>query len=113
MRIIKENITLKELDNIAKSMFGNLVKAVVDVEKEIMAVGGELSSDEEAILIENGSKQNNLWGINIYPEIKDDSWIEFDSMINIQPSQKNLSRGIDNPKIKKTVIDIVNRLVKR
>ncbi len=97
----------------AEGMFGDLVKAVVDVERKIMAIGGELHSDEEAVLIEDGSKQENLWGINLYPEIEGEGWIEFDSVINIRPSQGNRSRGVDNPEIRKKVVEVVNQLVER
>jgi len=94
-------------------MFGNLVKAVVDIEKKIMVIDAELHSDEEALLIESGSKQKDLWGINLYPEIQDDSWIEFDSMINLRPSQGNRSRNVDNPEIRKKIIKIVNNLIEK
>ncbi len=113
MKIIKEKISIKELEKLAEAMFGNLVKAVVDIERKIMAVGGELHSDEEALLIENGSMQNNLWGINIYPEIKNKNWIEFDSMINLRPSQGNKSRGVENIDTQKIIIEIVNNLIER
>lgn len=113
MRIITERIPVEELKNLAKETFGDLVKAVVDVEKEIMVVGGELHSDEEALLIEMGSKQENLWGINLYPEIETEDWIEFDSIINLRPSFGNKTRGVDNPKIRQKIIEIVNKLVKR
>lgn len=96
----------------AKNMFDNLVKAVVDVNQEIMAVDAPMHSDEEAELIKNGSKQINLWGINLYPEKYNKNFIEFDSMINIKPNQENRSRGIDNAKIRKNIIKIVNKLVK-
>ncbi|PIP51361.1 hypothetical protein COX10_01990, partial [Candidatus Berkelbacteria bacterium CG23_combo_of_CG06-09_8_20_14_all_33_15] len=65
MKIVKDEIFLDELKTMSKNMFGNLVKAVVDIEKKIMAVNAELHSDEEQILLENGSTQNNLWGINL------------------------------------------------
>lgn len=113
MKIVKEEIPIKELNDLAESMFGNLVKAVVDVEKKIMAVGGELHADEELLLMENGSKQKNLWGINIYPGLKDDNWVEFDSMINLRPSQGNKSRGVEDPALQKIIIEIVNNLVKK
>jgi len=113
MKIVENKISNKELKKLAENMFGNLVKAVVDIEKKIMVVGGELHSDEEALLIENGSKQENLWGINIYPEIKDENWIEFDSMINLRPSHGNKSRGVDDPDTQKIIIEIVNKLVER
>jgi len=70
MRIIKSPITKSELMAIAQERFGDMVKAVVDIEQGIMAIGGELHADEEALLIEQGSKQENLWGINIYPAQK-------------------------------------------
>jgi len=113
MKIVKDKISIEELKKMSREMFGNLVKAVVDVEKKIMAVDGELHSDEEALLIENGSEPKNLWGINIYPEIKDENWIEFDSMINLRPSQGNRSRGVDNPEIRKKIIEIVNNLIEK
>jgi hypothetical protein len=113
MKIVKDKISIKELKEMADQRFGDLVKAVVDVEKKIMAIGGELHSDEEALLIENGSKQQNLWGINLYPDIKDENWIEFDSIINLRPSQENRTRGVDNPEIRKKIIEIINKLVER
>ncbi len=113
MKIIEDEISIKELRELAKNMFGNLVKAVVDVEKKIMAVGGELHADEEALLIEKGSEQRNLWGINIYPDIEGDDWIEFDSMINLRPSQGNKSRGVENFDTQKNIIKIVNKLIKK
>ena len=112
MEIVKNKISREELRKIAQDMFGNLVKAVVDIDQKIMAVGGELHADEEALLIENGSKQINLWGINIYPDIKDDNWIEFDSMINLKPSQGNRSRGVENSGTQKIIIEIINNLTK-
>ena len=113
MKLVKKNISITKLNKMAKQIFGDLVKAVVDIEKKIMVVSGELHSDEETLLLKDGSKQNDLWGINLYPKIKDDSWIEFDSMINIRPSLGNFSRGIDNPKIRNKIIKVVNKLVQR
>ena len=72
----------------------------------------ELHADEETLLLENGSQQEYLWGINIYSEmIGDENWIEFDSMINIRPSWGNKSCGVDDPKIQEKIINIVNGLV--
>lgn len=113
MKLIKKNISITKLNIMAKEIFGDLVKAVVDVEKEIMAVSSELHSDEETLLLKDGSRQNDLWGINLYPKIKDDSWIEFDSMINIRPSSGNCSRGVNNPKIRNKIIKVVNKLVQK
>ena len=111
IRIIDSPITKSELIEIAKDRFGDLVKVVVDINKSIMAVGGELHADEEAVLLEQGSIQNNLWGINLYPAIQGDDWIEFDSMINVRPSQNNRSRGVENKDLREQIIKIVNKLI--
>jgi len=94
-------------------MFGNLVKAVVDVEREIMAVDGELHADLEALMIQEGAKQANLWGINLYPDLTGDDFVEFDSMINLRPSQNNRSRGVEHPDTRKKILEIVNKLVSK
>lgn len=94
-------------------MFGDLVKAVVDVKKQIMAVDAEMHADEEAYLLERGLVQNDLWGINIYPDNEGEGFVEFDSMINIRPNQNNRSRSVDDPKIQKMILEIVNKIVSR
>jgi hypothetical protein len=113
MTIVRDRIPLTDLEAMAKAQFGDLVKAVVDVERGVMAIGGELHSDEEALLLEDGSNQLHLWGINLYPEIGDESWVEFDSMINIRPSQGNRSRSVDHAETRKAILMVVDRLVVR
>jgi hypothetical protein len=113
MTIVRERISLGDLDQMAKARFGDLVKAVVDVERGIMAVGGELHADEEALLLEDGSSQQHLWGINLYPEVTGEGWIEFDSLIKIRPSQSNRSRGVDDAQVRKRMVATVERLVVR
>ncbi len=113
MKIIKDKISINELMEMAERMFGNLVKAVVDIEKEIMAVDAELHSDEEGLLLENGSEQKNLWGINLYPELSNEDFIEFNSMINLRPSSGNRSSSVDNPQIREKIIKIINKLVEK
>lgn len=88
-----------------------MVKAVVDVARRIMAVGGELHSDEETLLLDEGSRQADLWGINLYPNEMGDDWIEFDSMINVRPSQMNRSRGVESVELQQAIRDIVRALV--
>jgi len=111
MIIIKKPITVNALRLMAKARFGNLVKVVVDVNKKIMAIDAELHADEEAVLLANGSRQEDLWGINLYPDLSDRDFIEFDSMINVRPSQKNISRNVKNPTIRKQIAAIVKKLI--
>lgn len=114
MKLVKEPISLSELKKMAVAGFGNLVKAVVDVEREIMAVDAELHADQEQLLLENGSSQEHLWGVNFYPEkCGQDEWLEFDSMINLRPHGGNLTRGVDSPDVQKKINRIVNKLVKK
>lgn len=106
----EEKIRRSQLKEMAGG-FVNLVKAVVDIEKGIMAIGGELHADEEALLLEKGSKQLNLWGINLYPELQGEKFIEFDSVINLRPIQNNRSRGVEDAQIRQKIIEIVNSLI--
>ncbi len=113
MEIITDGVDLTRLREMAECRFGDMVKAVVDVEKGIMAVDAELHADEEEALLERGSAQANLWGVNLYPEVVGEDWIEFDSMINLRPSQGNRSRGVDDPGVRQRIVTIVSRLVAR
>ena len=113
MEIITKTLLLDELKQMATATFGNMVKAVIDVDRELIAVDGELHSDLEALLLEDGSKQRSLWGINFYPEMQGDEFIEFDSMINMRPSQGNRSRGIEDGEMRKKIIGIVTKRIKK
>ena len=112
MKIVDGPISLADLKVLAEGRFGNLVKAVVDVERKIMALDGELHADEEALLLENGSRQEDLWGINIYPELEGPDRIEFDSVFNIRPSQGNRSRGVDDQRTREKIVKVVSGLMK-
>ena len=111
MKIIETTTTIHEIVQMARVIFGNMLKAVVDVDRNIVAVDAELHSDLESLLLENGSKQNNLWGINIYPELKGCDMIEFDSLINVRPSCKNNSRSVEDPAIREKIVAIVKKLI--
>lgn len=107
-----ETISINELKEMAERMYGNLVKAVVDLGKMSLVVDAEMHADEEQYLLENGSKQNDLWGINLYPsKFGQDDFIEFDSLINIRPRQHNMSRGIEDETIRKQITEIVSQKV--
>ena len=112
MKIIKDKIEVPELKEMAKKMHDNLVKAMVDVEKEIMAVDAGLHADlMESLIEEENSEPKNIWGINIFPDKIGDDLIEFDSMMNIKPAFGNRTRGVDDEKIRKEIIRIVYKLI--
>lgn len=109
-----ESLTVDELQAMAQKMYGGLVKGVVDIQKGLLVVDAEMHADEEQFLLEQGSKQADLWGINLYPDkFGADDFIEFDSMINIRPSQQNMHRGIDDPGVRAKIQEIVERIVKK
>ncbi len=112
MRIIKSAINKKELLAIAEKQFGDFVKAVIDIEQGIIAIGGELHSDEEVLLTENeGSKREHTWGINLYPSKSGKEWIEFNSMVNIKPQYGNRSRDVEDGAIREKIERIVQKLI--
>jgi hypothetical protein len=109
--LVSEPISARQLRNAGEELFGDMVKAVVDIEKEVMAVGAELHADEESFLIEQNSRQENLWGINLYTNREMPELVEFDSMINIRPRQNNRSRGVEDPNLRERIIGIVHKLI--
>jgi len=111
IRIVREPISRSEVEQLAREGFGDMVKAVVDVERGVMAIAGELHSDQEALLLDDGSRQDDLWGINLYPDRSPDEWLEYDSMINLRPSQGNRSREVEDPDTRERIRAIVDDLI--
>ena len=112
IRIVDDKISVAELQQMAEKMYGDMVKAVVDVEQKILIVNMEMHVDGEQQLLERGSKQTDLWGINLYPEsFGSDDFIEFDSMINIRPRQSNPTRSVMDEKIREKIRKIVGEKV--
>lgn len=109
--LITKPIGRTELKDLAQKRFGDMVKGVVDVQQGIMALGGDLHADEEAFLLEKGSKQENLWGINLYVDLDMPDFLEFDSMINIRPKQNNRTRSVEDESLREKITEVVNKLV--
>lgn len=105
-------ITRRRLQELAAAGFGDMIKAVVDCGRRVMVVGGELHADEEQWLLDNGSRQEDLWGVNLYPADSSDAWIEFDSMINVRPAIGNPSRGVENAEVRDLIRAIVDELTR-
>ena len=112
MKLVDKSISREELKEMSHVFAGGLVKAVVDVHKEIMIVDAPMHADEEKELLDQGSDQDNLWGINLYPDFANEDFIEFDSMINVRPRLNNFSRGIDSKELQEKIISVVTKLVK-
>ena len=107
-----DSISIGELVEMSERMYDGLVKAVVDVRKRVMVVDAGMHVDEEQALLESGSAQNDLWGINLYPEdFGTGDFVEFDSMINIRPAQGNRSRSVEDADMQAVILGIVGEIV--
>ena len=111
MMILKEPVSIAELTSVANELYGDMVKAVADVKNNVIAIDAELHSDLERMLLEEGSEQENLWGFNIYPEMGDEDFVEFDSLINIRPRQNNRSRSVEDENLRSKIIEIINKYI--
>ncbi len=111
MKVVK-NISLAELQDMAEKMFGELVKADVDVARRIVILDMPMHFEGEQELLEQGSKQKDIWGINLHPSAyATEDFVEFDSMINIRPSQGNNSKNVLDEKIREQILDIIEEVV--
>ena len=111
MKILDEQITREELRIIDSRYFEDMIKGVVDVAKNLLAIDAELHADLEKMLLQEGSLQTDLWGINLYPEYEEEDFIEYDSLINIRAYQGNPSRDVLDPEIREGIRQIVDRLI--
>jgi hypothetical protein len=112
-RVTEQNpITREELRALARSRFGDMIKGVVDLGRAILLLDADLHADQEAALLSEGARQADLWGINLYPDVAGDDWLEFDSMINLRPSFGNRSRGIDDAATRAAVAAFIERVVR-
>ena len=106
--IIREQATPEQIEQMAETYVGLMIKLAVDVEQEILSGGGELHADCEQILLKDGSQQQNIWGADWYPEVRR---VGFESLINIRPRQQNRSMEIKNPALKEKIEIIVRNLL--
>ena len=113
IEIMKTKTRRELLQKLAEEVFGDMAKLVIDVEKGIMAAGGEMHADCEQALLDNGSSQDNLWGANIYPfeDRNSESFIEYHSLINIRPRANNRGMEIEDDKIRQRMKSIINNLL--
>jgi len=111
IQIVQTPITRTEALKIGKEFYKRMVKGVVDIKKGILALGGEYHLDANTMLIENGSSQKNLWGFNLYLDRAGDNWIEYTSLINIRPADRNRTMKVENPEIRSVIKKIIESLV--
>lgn len=109
--VIREPVSEETLNALAQSWHGTLVKGVADVGRDIMALGGDWHMDANNVLIADGSRQEDLWGFNIYPKERSDSALEYISLINIRPVQGNKAMELADEVLREKIKEIVSKLV--
>lgn len=109
--VVSTRIEPEELSRLTTAFFEDMVKVVVDVARGVVAVGGELHADAEAILLEGGSRQADLWGANYYPGRGSEGCIEYTSLINIRPAQGNRSMVVSDPEVRRRVRELTFALI--
>lgn len=109
--ILTEAISPPALARLVRDGFGDMVKFVADVERRIVAVGGGLHADAEELLLQDGSRQEDLWGANYYPGRGDEACLEYTALINIRPGQGNRSMEIQDLAIREQVRELAHQLL--
>ena len=112
IKIITKPIARKEALGIVEKFYKDMIKCVVDIDKEIIALGGEYHIDANMFLIEQGSLQPALWGFNLYPGREGENWIEYTSLINIRPNAKNRTMTVEDKIIRGKMKEIIESLIK-
>lgn len=109
--ITDKKISHSQLKSLCDQWFGEMAKVVVDIERRVIGIGGELHADAEALLIQDGSNQKNIWGANYYPKFGPKDRIEYTALINVRPRQNNPSMEIIDDRIKIKLKEVIETLV--
>jgi len=111
IKVFKEKLAALELEHLFNENPGDIIKGVVDVKQTTIALGGELHADAEALLLQDGSSQEDLWGFNIFKDKSKEDRLEYSSFINIRPSQNNRSMEVQDVKLTEQIKKIVDDLI--
>ena len=109
--VVREPIALESLGPLAKAWHGTLIKGVADCTRGIIALGGDWHMDANTTLIADGSKQEDVWGFNIYPAERGDAALEYISLINIRPAQGNKTMELVDAELRAKIREIVAKLI--
>jgi hypothetical protein len=107
--IIREPASAAQIAEMLETL-GNFIKLAVDLERQILAGGGELHADCEQVLLGDGSKQHDIWGGDWFPDIQE---VGFESLINIRPRQENRSLELQSPDLRNKFETVVRHLLEK
>lgn len=107
IHLLRQKATRQQLDEMLQEL-GTFIKLAVDIQRNILACGGQMHADCESVLLHDGSQQTDIWGADRIPAIQK---VEFDALINIRPNQQNYAMTIHDPNIKQRVEIITRQLL--
>lgn len=107
IRIVNQPISKAGLVELAKEYYDDLIKGVVDINRQVVALGGEMHADAEEVLLKDGSRQSDLWGFNILLDKDKDDCLIYESFINIRPRDNNKSLDVKDPMVRETMKRII------
>lgn len=111
VRLVRSRIDRATLAKLAKENYGEMIKGVVDVTREIVALGGGIHADAQAALLQDGSRRGDLWGFNIYVEKPRQQRMDYTSFINVRPFAGNRSMEVQDHTLRKRIRAVVDSLV--
>ena len=106
--IVRKTASPEQIGQMSENFGGNFIKLAVDVNREILAGGGELHADCEQSLLKDGSEQIDIWGADWHPDTRT---VTFESLINIRPRQQNFGLEVQDPDLCNRIEKIVRRLL--
>lgn len=104
---LRQKVSSSQIKDMLQEYDG-MIKIVVDIRQRILSGGGEMHADCEAVLLESGSEQDDLWGANWYPS---EQRIEFESLINIRPRMGNRSIILQDENLRKQIEDVTRSIL--
>jgi hypothetical protein len=105
--ILREKATSEQIAEMLRE-YESMIKIVVDIRRRVLAGGGEMHSDCETMLLDDGSEQDDLWGANWYPAEQE---IVFESLINIRPRLGNRNILIQDEELRRQVESITREIL--
>lgn len=107
IEIVRQKISREQLVHIAKEYYDDLIKGVVDIQRKVVALGGEMHADSEEVLLEDGSIQSDLWGFNILLDKNKEECLLYESFINIRPRNSNRGLEVEDAEIREKMKEII------
>lgn len=105
IHVIADTVSAQQLQDMLQTL-QTYIKLAVDVRREVLAGGGEMHADCEAALLEDGSRQEDVWGADWFPESRT---VRFQSLINIRPKQGNRTMELTDTQLRQQIESIVKQ----